>query len=1524
MDYSKWALDNRKLVNFLVLCLIVGGIFAYDSMSKLEDPAIKVKQAMVVTTYPGASAHQVELEVTDLLEKSIKEMPDINNLNSYSYNDLSLINVELLPTVPDGEVEQRWDMLRRKVANVQGQMPAGTSQSIVKDDFGDVYGMFYALTGSDFNYETLSDYAELIKREIALIDGVTRVDIYGKRNECIHIDMQQAKMANLGVMPTEVIQTISNQNKTTYSGYYNNGNSRVRVTVSDRFNNADDIGNMLLQGHNNEQLRIKDIANVHTAYEEPARNTMTRDGQTALGISIACSPDYDIIKVGKKVEKKIAELQERMPLGMDCEKVFFQPERVDNALSTFIVNLIESVLIVIIVLIFTMGFKSGLIIGASLAVIVFGSFTVLNIFDGTLQRVSLGAFILAMGMLVDNAIVIVDGILIDLKSGKPRLQALTDIGRKTAMPLLGATLIAILAFLPIFLSPDTAGVYVRDLFIVIAVSLLLSWVLALTHVPIMADRMLKAPKTDTQTAELYTGRTYRILERVLNFALNHRVTIIATSILLLAGSAYSYKYLKQAFFPDMEYDQLYMEYKLPEGTNYTQVEKDLNEIQSLLRQREDITHITMSTGGTPSRYNLVRSIASPSLAYGELIIDFTSPEALVKNIDEIQDELTRRYPDAYIKLKRYNLMFKKYPIEACFHGSDPAVLHRLSDSAIAIIRRSDKVCLPTSDWEPLTPVLTINYDQSSARSSGLSRNDVSLSVLAYTGGIPIGQFYDGIDRQNIYIRCTDNDGKDIERIDNISLFSLMPNLSRIANRETISKLMSGTINKDELIASIITDTPLKQVAHSVDINWEEPVVVRQNGLRTQRVQCSPKPGIGVEEARQSIAKEIEALTLPDGYTVSWEGEKRASDDSTKYLFANFPLSIIIMIVILIMLFKDYKKPLIIFCCIPMILIGVIPSVLLSGKAFGFVAIVGVLGLIGMMIKNGIVLIDEITLQLNSGVRLRPALISSSKSRLRPVMMASLTTILGMIPLVSDALFGSLAVTIMGGLFVGTIITLIIIPVLYSLFNKPFFTTIIKAKMTKRTIARNNKKATLLLLLALTGTTAIAQTDSLSLDDCRRMALENNKRITAARHTAEQYNYESKAMKANYFPKINLIATDLYSTASGDLTIQGGNLPIYRLDATSGNYVPLVTMGADQQPILTEYAFFPDQTLEFKMKNVFMGAINIEQPLYTGGKVSTAYRMAKIGKTISEQSLRLTESEVLIEADKAYAACVKTSLLTQAAESYLATLRQLQRNVESAKRHGMATRNDLLKVEVKLNEAELALQQATNAGTLAKMNLCHVIGKPYSEELGVRSEEWNCASYSFPDDNSSLSNRPEHAILSAQTQLSELNVKLAKSDYLPQLLLTGSVAYTNGMEIDGRKLFDGTSYGAALMLKVPVSLFGEARNKVRAARAKHLAAIDSEEHSNQKMQLEIAQSRNTYTEAHTRLALALRTLESAEENMRNSTGRYNAGFELLTDLLEAQTLWHKANVTVAEARCDLIIAHTMLLKATGQLSTEPKQ
>ena len=1029
------AFNNRNLIYFLIAVLLLGGAFSCYQMSKLEDPEIKVKLAMVVTTYPGASAHQVELEVTDVLEKSIRSMGHINNVESYSFNDVSLIQVELTTTTRDDEVEQCWDMLRRKVDDARSLLPSGTGTPVVKDDFGNVYGMFYALTGDGLSDRQLSDYAELVKREISDMEGVDRVELYGKRAECINISLLQDRMANLGVKPAEVLATLNGQNKTTYSGYYDNGDNRIRVTVSDKFKTVEDIGNMLIQGHDNDQLRMRDIAQIEKGYEDPTRNELFFDSERAQGILVAAASGSDIVKVGAEVEKKLELLRAtRLPAGVECHKIFYQPERVGASLGTFVINLIESVIIVVLILMLAMGFKSGVIIGISLVVTVFGSFLFLYTAGGTMQRVSLAAFVLAMGMLVDNAIVIIDGILVDLKAGKDRMEAMTAIGRQTAMPLLGATLIAIIAFLPIFMSPDTAGVYTRDLFIVLAVSLLLSWVLALVHVPLMANRQLHLKVEVSATGKReYKGRTYAALRCALRFSLAHRWSFVLTMIVLLALSAFGHRYMRQGFFPDMAYDQLYMEYKLPEGTNSTRVVRDLKEIEAYLKTRKEVTHITASIGGTPGRYNLVRSIANPSLAYGELIIDFTSPDELVDNMDNIQSYLTQHYPDAYVKLKRYNLMFKKYPIEAQFMGPDPAVLHQLADSARSIMEQTPEVCLITTDWEPKIPVLSIEYDQAAARALGLSRNDVSMSLLSANGGIPIGTFYEGIHRDNIYLKCLDEEGRPIEDLGNTQVFSSLPSLNGLLNEETMVKLKAGTLSKEELVESLMGSTPLKQISKSIDIRWEDPVVPRYNGQRSQRVQCSPAPGIETEKARFAIAGKIGQISLPEGYTLHWQGEKDASDQSMKYLFKNFPLAIILMIAILIMLFKDYRKPIIIFCCIPMVVVGVVAVMLLTGKTFNFVAIVGTLGLIGMLIKNGIVLMDEITLQINEGIEPLTALVDSAQSRLRPVSMAALTTILGMIPLLPDAMFGSLAASIMGGLTFGTLITLLFIPVLYALF-----------------------------------------------------------------------------------------------------------------------------------------------------------------------------------------------------------------------------------------------------------------------------------------------------------------------------------------------------------------------------------------------------------------------------------------------------------------------------------------------------------
>lgn len=1032
-DIGKWALDNHYLVRFLIIILVVGGALSFYDMSKLEDPEIKVKTALVITPFPGASPHEVELEVTDLLEKNIQSMDGLEEIKSRSINDVSIITVELSKLVTNDELPQCWDILRRKVADVQSQLPDGAMPSIVRDNFGDVFGLFYAVTSDGIDNIELSQYAQMIKREMLSIKGVTNVELFGDEQECINIELAEEKMANLGVHPTEVLSTLNTQNKSVYAGYYDTEDTRIRVSVNDRYKSIEDIGNLILEGHEGDQLRLRDIADIYKSTEDPSPSQLYYNRSSAIGLAIAVSSNDDVTKVGRVVTAKLEEIKEtRLPLGIDFNKVFYQPERVEESLNTFLMNLVESVLIVVLILMFAMGFRSSIIIGTSLVVIVFGSFLILSMFDGTLQRVSLAAFILAMGMLVDNAIVIVDGILVNLQKGVEKEEALTSIGRQTAIPLLGATLIAILAFYPIFLSPDTAGVYVRDLFIVLSVSLMLSWILALTHVPLMAKWVLKVKKEEGSSGELYSSKYYKVLQGMLMFCLKNRVVTVCITLLLVGLSVFCYQFLPKAFFPDMNYDQLYIEYKMPEGTHNDKVKADLMDIETYLFSRNEIKNVTTSLGGTPTRYNLVRSIANPSLSYGELIVDFQSPKQLVDSMWVIQNYLTKHYPQAYVRVKRYNLMYQPYPIELQFTGPDPAILKDLATQAEDIMKADPNIMLVTRDWEPAVPTFSINYNQPIARSIGLTRTDVGLSVLSATGGIPSGVYYDGDRRSNIYLKSVNNEQKPIEGLENTPVFSLLPPLQNMSAK-TLKDLATGALKEEDLLASALRTVPLNQTADGIYVQWQDPLVLRFDGQRAIQSQCNPIPGVSADAARKSILPKINQIELPAGYAMSWEGEYKASTQSTEYLFKNFPLAIILMITILVFLFKDIKKPLIIFCCMPLISIGVIFSMLISGKDFGFVAIVGALGLIGMMIKNGIVLMDEITLQIDNGVQPVKALLDSSSSRFRPVMMASLTTILGMIPLLSDDMFGSLAVTIMGGLFVGTLITLLFIPLLYAIF-----------------------------------------------------------------------------------------------------------------------------------------------------------------------------------------------------------------------------------------------------------------------------------------------------------------------------------------------------------------------------------------------------------------------------------------------------------------------------------------------------------
>ena len=1009
IDLGKWAFGHSKLVYFLLAVLLVGGLKSAYDMGKLEDPEVKVKIAMVVGVRPGASAHEMELEVTDPLEKAIRTVGEVDNTQSWSYNDLCIIQVELKSTTPDDRLEQCWDMLRHKVSDAEASLPGGTSVT-VQDDFSLVYGMFYALTAEGFSERQLADYAGLIQRELTDLDGVARVELYGKREESIDISLRADRMATLGISPTEVLATLNGQNGTFYAGYYDNGDQRVRVTVTDKSRTVEQIRNMVIQGHEDDQLRLGDIATVESGYTEPVRNSMTYNGERAVGIAVAAASGTDIVKVGNAVERRLAELQEeRFPAGVACHKVFYQPERVTGALSTFFINLVESVLIVIAILMITMGFRSGVIIGFSLLTIVIGTFLLLGMTGGTMQRVSLAAFILAMGMLVDNAIVVTDNAQIGIKRGKSRYQSLIEGAIKPQWALLGATFIAICSFLPLYLAPASVAEIVKPLFVVLAVSLGLSWILALCQTTTFGNFILKEAVPGGAMKDPYDTKLYHKFEKFLTLLIKRRFVTLTTVFVTLVLSLVIMAVMPQSFFPKMNKPYFRADLVFPEGFSIHAVDQDVMKVEDYLKNHEKVKSYSVTLGGTPLRYYLASSSFGPKSNYANVMVETKDPEDAAEVEQQFYEHMTQNFPNIITRSALFALSpVPEAAIEIGFIGENPDTLTALVERAKKIARQCDMVTDIRSNWGDKVPVWKPMFSQQKGLRLGITRQQVANSFRTATNGLPLGEYREGDVSLPILLKDEDVEKMNLNDVKSVPVFSTKGNSVKV-----------------------------EQVIDNFALGYDYNVVRRFNRERCMMMQCEPKRGANTMAAFKQVLTAVqEQMQLPEGYKMKYFGEQETQDVSNAALAKNIPLTFLLIYVVLLFLFpSNYRKPVLIMLMLPLVFIGVVWGLLLFGKSLDFFAILGLLGLIGMNIKNAIVLVDEIGLQLKDGKGAVPAVVEATKTRIVPVTMASGTTILGMLPLLGDAMFAGMAATIMGGLFVSTVLTIFVLPVTYCIFFK---------------------------------------------------------------------------------------------------------------------------------------------------------------------------------------------------------------------------------------------------------------------------------------------------------------------------------------------------------------------------------------------------------------------------------------------------------------------------------------------------------
>ncbi|MGQ4880062.1 efflux RND transporter permease subunit [Billgrantia sp. LNSP4103-1] len=1006
MDIAKSSIERPVFTWLVIVICLLGGLWGFNNLGKLEDPSFTIPNAIINTPYPGATAEEVEEEVTERLEMAIQELQQIDIIESLSMPGHSEIEVEVASSYRSHELPQIWDELRRKINDTQGALPEGASSSQVNDDFGEVYGIFFGVTAPGYAEDEIDDISRFLQREILTVPNVARVATAGEREEAIYIEIPNERLTTLGIPVDHVINTVQTENQVTDAGSMRIGNDHVRIVVRAGVDSVANIEAIRIgRPGTTEQISLVDIATVTRKPVEVPDHLIRHNGEAAFTLAVAGVAEANIVEVGEAVERHLESLEGRIPLGVELHPIYEQHRVVDEAINDFLVNLAMSVAIVIGVLCLFMGWRVGMVVGATLLLTVLGTLFFMWIFDIEMERVSLGALIIAMGMLVDNAIVVAEGMLINMQRGRPVKEAASDAAGRTQIPLLGATVIGILAFSGIGLSDDVTGEFLFSLFAVIAISLLLSWVLAITVTPLFGYYLFRGAQIGSDK-DPHGGLIYRLYARFLAQALRLRVLTVALLVGITAACAWGFTFVSQSFFPDSNTPIFYVNYELPQGSDIRATRRDAERIEAYLQDKAGVESVSTFIGRGATRFMLTYAPEQPDPAYAQFIVRAESLERIDALDPEVYSALQAAFPDARVRTQR--IQFGPgggAQVEARFHGNAPATLRHLAEEAKQIMRGSPALIDIRQNWREQETVVAPRFNEERARIAGVSRDELAQTLQFASSGVRAGTYREGDSLIPIVARPPADERHDV---------------SRLADRMVWSNAEQRFI-------------PIAQIVDGFETQSEEAMIHRRNRVRTLTVQADPAQGYTAAAAHATIREDIEAMELPPGYSLSWGGEYENSSDAQESLAQQLPLSFVAMLVVSILLFGKLRQPLIIWLVVPMSICGVVVGLLLTGLPFSFTALLGMLSLSGMLMKNAIVLVDEIDGQIHTGKERLDALVDASISRLRPVTLAAGTTILGMLPLLFDAFFNSMAVTIMGGLAFASLLTLIAVPVFYSLF-----------------------------------------------------------------------------------------------------------------------------------------------------------------------------------------------------------------------------------------------------------------------------------------------------------------------------------------------------------------------------------------------------------------------------------------------------------------------------------------------------------
>lgn len=1009
MFLTGFSIKNPLLCSIGILLCLLGGYIAYQTMPRFEDPEFTIRVAKVITQYPGASPEEVLDEVTEPLETAIQQLAEVKTVESISSAGLSDITVEIKyeDSTNRSDLQVVFTKLRNKISDAQSDIAPGAGPSNVADDFGDVYGIYYLLTGDGFTMPDLLSYAEDVRKELLLVPGVGKVEITGEQEEAIYVEISREQAAILGVSVNNIYNALSLQNTVTDAGDIRVGSNRLEIHPTGEITSLDAIENLIVGGSGGSVLTLRDVADIRRGFVEPPKKMLRYDGKPAIGLGVANVAGYNVVKLGDAIDAKLAEIESLRPLGMELHEYYHQGKVVDRAIDDFAVNVLTSLAIVFVTLLIFMGFRSGLVMG--LTVVITMSATLMFMWLGgiPMHRISLGALIISLGMLVDNGVVITDGILVGIKQGRDKLEVAKEVARKNMKPLLGGTLVGIIAFAPIGFAPGDTAEFTNSLFWVVMIALSLSWLFAFTITPLLCYWLFPNAKTGIDNvSEPTPGRFMQLYEMVIRFVLAHKLIAILFVIAAFLTSLWGFQFVKSGFFPASTTPQIVVNFELPRGTDIRETEEQLIRLEGFVQTLEGVENVQTSIGGGTLRYMLIYDTGTDDSANGQLLIKTSDYRLNDGLIETIQNHIDNQFPGALGKAWKFIMgPGGGSKIEATFKGPDSAVLRDLARQAKQIMQDDGGAVLIKDSWGEEVPFLQPIYSETKGERLGIRRKDLADALATNFSGRRLGVFREGEDLIPIISRAPEDERSEI--FDTFTIQILSPTTG-----ETV---------------------PLAQVLENGEIRWRDGRLRRENRVLTIMAQSDPAPGVFADDLFQRIKPQIESIPLPEGYTMEWDGEFGSSAEAQASLATTIPAGLLAMILVVVVLFNAIRQPIIVWTVVPLMMIGVTIGLVSTETPLEFMGILGLLSLSGLLIQNSLVLVDNTDDLIGQDIPRFDALVQSASSRFRPVVMGAFTTVLGIAPLFFDAFFRSMTVVLAFGLSFATIITLLVTPALYAMW-----------------------------------------------------------------------------------------------------------------------------------------------------------------------------------------------------------------------------------------------------------------------------------------------------------------------------------------------------------------------------------------------------------------------------------------------------------------------------------------------------------